>query len=156
VNLIEDILAAPHAEMDRFHGFHIEYGFDEQGKQKAKSSPFVLWYTKGGATKSLDQKQQGFLFSSVTRLDVSVWGPSDDYALPLFLNLQLACHRCFAQKMTWGNHTVELPNGAYRGSIITCTAELVIDMSDQPLSLPDRSAPLDDYADRVVLTTTLT
>jgi hypothetical protein len=159
--LIRQVLALAHTELDRFQIKATPWMVGAPSLlSTSKSPPIIIWVYKGGSTQSLDEIDEGFDSSHVANLDVYVWtkneNRSGDDSLALFLNLQLACRRIFAQRIVWGsNDSVENqdPQGEYRGSLIKATATLTISVSDQPQQVPGYPDVLDDYAERVCVET---
>lgn len=156
-SVIETVLAAAHDELDRFQRKATPWDVGASKLLAAnKSPPYIIWVYKGGSTQPLDEYEDGFEAAHVANLDLYVWTKDDQRngaeSLALFLNLQLACRRVFAQRIEWGTHeSVENqdPQGEYRGSIIKATATLTISLSDQPQQVPGYPEPLDDYVERV-------
>lgn len=162
-NIIKTLLTPVHTELDRFQRTATAWDVGALKAKCAKSPPFILWVYKGGATEPLDELERGFWQAHRARFDVEIWARDEDRtgdgSLALFLNLQLAAHRVFAQRISWGAHVSaenEDPGLDYRGSLIKTTAEIEFSVSDQPQQVPGYPTPLDGYAERPMLSGTNT
>lgn len=155
------MLLPAHTELDRFQRKATPWFVGAAALQVTdKSPPCIVWVNTGGSTVPLDENEDGFYTAHTATLEAFVWTRDEDRdgsdALALFLNLQLACKRLFADRISWGNHSCDEatdPKGQYRGSLIKATATLTISVSDQPQQVTGYPSVLDDYAERVCLDT---
>jgi hypothetical protein len=157
---LEQVIREIHTELERRCARTVILGVDKLDKDKHKRPPAVLWVEQGGSDEMPNASIRNTLTFDVSRMHVTIWGDSAEYARLLYWNLKQAAHKVWGHDLQWSDRSppsdAQQTGWATCGVVIEATAKLYLKVPTAPLQLPNGQNPPADSRPRQVTGHTIT